>query len=87
MNITEEIIEEMIEFYHDTTAAKHRRTRRNNAVKWRTDRNKGNKKWEFTDVALVKKQLHKQNRKDPEVTSQTYYKKITSLGSVCWART
>ena len=81
-----EVYDDDIVFYHDFSAEKCRRTRKNNALKWRKDRNLFNR-YCFVDKKYAKRRLHKMNRKDPEIYSSTYYKTGCSLSAVCYGLT
>jgi len=80
-NILEEVI-----FYHEMSAEKNRKHRRADAVNWRRDRNKPDR-YPLADRKLCKRMLHKQNRKNEDISSSTYYKTGWSLGSVSWGLT
>ncbi len=78
--------EELIEFYHDITADEHRKSFIANATNRGRDRGRSANRRRLVDVKLCKRQLHKRNRRNDEVTSGTYYKDCFSIGAVAYAR-
>ena len=81
-----EIMDEEIIFYHDISSEKNKKRHRNKSLKWRKDRKPSNK-YTFVDRKFAKRRLHKMNRKDPDISSTTYYKNGFSLNDVCYGLT
>ena len=73
-----------VAFGHEKEAAKHRRTRKANSMNAGRDRYYEKRYW-HVDTKMVKRQLHKANRIDPDVVSSTYYKhRSFRLGTVLY---
>ena len=79
------VYEEVV-FYHDISSEKNNKRHRNKSLKWRKDRNLSNR-YSLVDRKFTKRRLHKGNRKDPDISSTTYYKNGLSLKAVWYGLT
>ena len=70
-----------VRFFHEESADRHKKTRKSAALKWKSDR-KVPGKYKNIDTGFCKKLLHKRNRKNPVLTSKTYYKSDYALGAI-----
>ena len=80
------IIDEEVVFYHDISSEKNNKRRRSKSLKWRKDRNLSSR-YSLVDRKFTKHRLHKRNRKDPDISSTTYYKNGLSLKAVWYGLT